>query len=143
MAIIILKCVLALIAGCVLGYGYHLIKDASHKEYGFERTIDMMRGVTLFVVGMVLACIIFTTRTYAQDVTKNGNTFVQVSKKKPKDDVILTKYYYEIDGKKYPIFLSSKGKAFIKRISAKSGKEYRQYLPKITKQIAKEYGFNN
>ena len=79
----------------------------------------------------------------AQEVVRKGNTFEQVSKKKSKDDVILTKYYYEIDGKKYPIFLSSKGKAFIKRISAKSGKEYRQYLPKITKQIAKEYGFNN
>lgn len=136
MTVIILKCILALIAGGILGYGYHLIKDASHKEYGFERTIDMMRGVMLFIVGMVLACIIFTTHTYAQNVTKSGNTFVQISKKKKPDEPIKTKYIYQTtDGKKYPIYLSANGKYFIYRIS-KNGKTYKQYLPEIQKQLS-------
>ena len=73
---------------------------------------------------------------YAQDVIRKGNTFEQVSKKKQKETYKLTQYtYIASDGVKYPIYISEKGKYFIFRKSAKTGKEYRQYLPKVQEQL--------
>ena len=81
------------------------------------------------------------TAMRGQNVVRKGDTFVQVSSKKHKGDSILTKHtYVDSDGKKYPIYLSSNGKAFIYRKS-RTGKKYKMYLPQITKQIAESYGF--
>lgn len=44
----------------------------------------------------------------------------------------------QIKGVEHPIYLSSTGKAFIKKVSKKTGKEYKQYLPEIGKQINPE-----
>lgn len=74
----------------------------------------------------------------AQEVIRKGNTFEQVSKKKSKEAYKLTQYtYIAADGKKYPIYISEKGKYFIFRKSAKTGKEYRQYLPNVNKELQK------
>lgn len=69
---------------------------------------------------------------YANDsikVVKTDNTFSYVSKKKVNDGPVKTTYFFEIKGNKYPIYKTSKS-CFILRISAKTGKEYKQYLPK-------------
>ena len=72
----------------------------------------------------------------AQNVVRNGNTFTQQSK--PKTEAKVTQYtYIDRDGVKYPIYLSSKGKYFIIKTSKKTGKQYRQYLPKVEEQLAK------
>ena len=72
----------------------------------------------------------------AQDVKREGNTFVQVQNKATLKNVTKTQYTYKTkDGEEYPIYLSKNGKAFIIRVSKKSGKEYRQYLPKVTEQL--------
>lgn len=85
--------------------------------------------VCLFLLGSV---------AYAQEVIRKGNTFEQVSKKKSKEAYKLTQYtYIAADGKKYPIYISEKGKYFIFRKSAKTGKEYRQYLPNVNKELSK------
>lgn len=79
----------------------------------------------------------------AQEVVRNGNTFEQVSKKKSAEP-IKTKYTFKtLDGNVYPVYISAKGKCFIKRIS-KKGKEYPYYnLPKELKDlISKEYGIS-
>lgn len=49
--------------------------------------------------------------------------------KKVKEEPVKTTFFFETKGKKYPIYKTSKS-CFILRISAKTGKEYRQYLPK-------------
>ena len=73
---------------------------------------------------------------YAQDVVRNGTTFTQVSKKSKEADSTVTQYtFVATDGVKYPIYISEKGKYFIFRKSAKTGKEYRQYLPKVQEQL--------
>lgn len=77
----------------------------------------------------------------AQSVTKSGNNFTQVTSKggKTGGKEIKTKYTYtDSKGNVYPIYLSSTGKAFIKRVSKKTGKEYKQYLPEVGKQINPE-----
>lgn len=77
---------------------------------------------------------------FAQDVKREGNTFVQVQSDKVslKSDTKTQYTYKSKDGKEYPIYLSRNGKAFIVRVSKKSGKEYKQYLPQVTKQLSKE-----
>ena len=76
---------------------------------------------------------------FAQSVKREGNTFVeQKTERKSGTQATKTAYTFKAkDGKTYPIYLSKNGKAFIIRTSKKTGKEYRQYLPEITKQITK------
>lgn len=74
-------------------------------------------------------------------VTRQGNTFVQVTTKGGKSSAQQTKYTYEVGGKKYPIFITKNGRCFINKVSSKSGKEYKYYLDEETsKTIAKEMG---
>lgn len=78
---------------------------------------------------------------YAQSVTRKGNTFTQVSNPKTQKESKETKteyIYKDSKGNSYPVYLSSTGKAFIKRVSKKTGKEYKQYVPEIGKQINPE-----
>ena len=74
----------------------------------------------------------------AQSVERKGNNFTQVSNKGEKSSGKETKTQYtytDSKGNVYPVFLSSTGKAFIKKISKKTGNEYKQYLPDVGKQI--------
>ena len=72
----------------------------------------------------------------AQSVQRQGNNFTQVTNKKSAGKETKTQYTYtDNKGVKYPVWLSSTGKAFIKRVSKKTGKEYKQYVPEIGKQI--------
>lgn len=104
---------------------------------------DLWDYLAIAAIGIVigLAASFLCTAVRGQNVVRKGDTFVQVSSKKHKGDSILTKHtYVDSDGKRYPIYLSSNGKAFIYRKS-KTGKTYKMYLPQITKQIAESYGF--
>ena len=77
----------------------------------------------------------------AQSVVKSGNNFTQVSNKGGKSGSKETKTQYtytDSKGTVYPVYLSSTGKAFIKKVSKKTGKEYKQYMPEIGKQINPE-----
>ena len=81
---------------------------------------------------------LFSIASYSQDVVKEGKTFkVQTTQTTSEQQ---TEYTWEDKkGVKYPIFISKKGACYIKRISAKTGKENKQYLPKeIQETIRKE-----
>lgn len=80
---------------------------------------------------------LFSIVSYSQDIVKEGKTFkVQTTQVKE----VQTGYTWEDSkGNKYPIFISKKGACYIKKISLKTGKEYKQYLPKeIQETINKE-----
>lgn len=86
-------------------------------------------------ISMMLALGVNNSSIYAETV-KSGNKFTQVTNKKSSNKETKTEYIYEDSkGVKYPIWLSSTGKAFIKKVSKKTGKEYKQYLPEVGKQI--------
>lgn len=94
--------------------------------------LDMKRRVIGFIV-LILGLLAIAHGMKAQHIERKGNTFVQVI-----DSAKKTSFTFEAkDGTKYPIYLSAKGKAFIIRKSKKTGKEYRQYLPEVTKQLNK------
>ena len=92
------------------------------------------------ITGLVFIFLLINwcNKASAQSVVRQGNVFVQDTSKSTKikkDNPTLTKYFYlAADGTKYPIYMSTSGKCFILRVS-KNGKEYRQYLPEVTKQL--------
>lgn len=84
---------------------------------------------------ILLFVIMFLTGTpvFGQEIVKQGNVFIQQDSKSLE---VKTEYVYQDkNGNQYPVYLNSKGKAFIKKISQKTGKEYRYYVPEIGKQI--------
>lgn len=84
----------------------------------------------------ILMVLSFSIVTNAQNVQREGNTFTQVGIKKSGTPETKTSYTFkDSKGNAYTIYLSSSGKAYIKKISKKSGKEYKQYVPEIGKQI--------
>ena len=87
----------------------------------------------IICISMMLA---FGLVSNAQSVNRQGNNFTQVSNKKSAGKETKTRYTYtDSKGVVYPVYLSSTGKAFIKKVSKKTGKEYKQYVPEIGKQI--------
>lgn len=90
----------------------------------------MKKYILCFIIAL------FSITSYSQNIIKEGKTFktsiVQTEDKQ-------TEYTWEDKkGVKYPIFISKKGACYIKRISSKTGKEYKQYLPKEIQETIKE-----
>ena len=80
--------------------------------------------------------------SYAQ-VAREGNTFKSITTQTTKSEGQQTKYTWEDKkGNKYPIYITKSGAVYINRKSAKTGKNYKQYLSKEVKaQIQKELNF--
>ena len=80
--------------------------------------------------------------SYAQ-VAREGNTFKSITTQTTKSEGQQTKYTWEDKkGNKYPIYITKSGTVYINRKSAKTGKDYKQYLSKeVKEQIQKELNF--
>ena len=85
---------------------------------------------------------IFAVTGYAE-VKREGDTFKVEQTESTANDT-QTKYIWEDkQGNKYPIFITKKGACYVKRVSKKTGKEYKYYLPKeVQTQIKQELGIN-
>lgn len=90
---------------------------------------------------MLLALGVNNSSIYAQSVVKEGKTFTVVSSSN-KSDPTKTEYTWkDSKGVEYPIYIGKSGACFVIKVSKKTGKEYRQYLPKeVSAQIASELG---
>lgn len=76
------------------------------------------------------------SKANAQNVVRKGSTFVEQADS-TKQTGVKTKYTYkDKNGIEYPIYLSSKGKAYIICTSKKTGKSYKRYLPNVTAQLS-------
>ena len=100
------------------------------------------RVAILLIIALLMVClaIICSTPSSAQNVKRQGNTFIEqadtTQTKTLKGKVYETDYIYiDRQGHAYTIFLSSNGNAFINKVSEKSGRKYRKYLPQVTKMI--------
>ena len=92
---------------------------------------------------IIAALLIAAATAPAQTYTRTGKTFQQVSKtRSAKSEPVMTSYkWQDSKGNEYPIYQSSSGACFVLRTSAKTGKQYRQYLPKeVSAEIARETG---
>ena len=98
----------------------------------------MIKIRRILVLLLVLLCVGLVAN--AQNYTREGNTFV--STKTVKAEPMKTKFIWkDSKGKEYPVYISSNGSCFVIKVSAKTGKDYRNYLgPEISKEICKELG---
>ena len=86
----------------------------------------------------IIAMLTLALPSMSQEVVRNGNVFKAVksdSVSNRQRETKTTYSYEDTKGVKYDIYLSGSGKAFIKKVSKKTGKEYRQYLPEVGKKI--------
>lgn len=92
-----------------------------------------------FFIILVMLIVSMTGTTCVAEVVRNGNTFETVQTSQA--DVQTPYTWKDKDGKIYPIYISKKGACYVKRVSKKTGKEYKYYLPKeVQKQVRKELG---
>lgn len=95
-----------------------------------------MKKKLILCILLALFCI-----TANAEVKREGDTFkVEQSSRTSQGE--KTKYTWEDKyGNKYPIYITKRGACYVLRTSKKTGKEYKQYLPKeVQLQIAKELG---
>lgn len=86
----------------------------------------------------LLVALLMSVASYA-DVVKDGNVF-KVEQTSAQEQSTGT-YYQDKDGIQYLIYISKKGSLYIKRISKKTNKEYKYYLPKeVQTKIKQELG---
>ena len=83
------------------------------------------------------------TGVYAQQqkptIEQKGNVFIQKSNGRGSGQVTKTNYIYEDSkGQRDTIYISSTGKAFVFKVSKKTGNIYKKYLPEVTAQLQKE-----
>ena len=87
-----------------------------------------------YIIALLVA-LSMSVASYA-DVVKEGNVYVQkTTTVKEKETGV---YYQDKDGIRYIIYVSPKGSLYIKKISKKTGKEYKYYLPKNLQEIVKK-----
>lgn len=87
------------------------------------------------IVVLMLGFLAISNGIKAQNVKRNGNTFVEQSDS-AKSEATKTDYLYtDKKGVTDTVYLSKNGNAFIWKISKKTGKHYRKYLPEVTKQL--------
>jgi hypothetical protein len=100
--------------------------------------------IVIIIAAMVVATSSCARRANAQEsvaenVAQVADTTVDEQPSNPNiDRGTMTNYEDTIAGKVYPVFLSAKGKAFVWRVSKKTGREYKQYRPEIGKRINPE-----
>lgn len=76
----------------------------------------------------------------AQNYKKEGNTYIK-SSNSSKSERQTGFLYKDSKGNEFPIYIGNSGSCYIKKISKKTGKEYRQYLgEEISKDICKSLG---
>lgn len=99
------------------------------------KKIKYSKKVLVVYMAIITLAFILSLGAHAQNVMRRGNTFIQVDSV-TKSEPHQTEYtYIDNKGVEYPIWVSSKGKFFIKRISKRTGKEYRQYLPSVEEKL--------
>lgn len=120
---------------------------AVSKAHGASETLDAVGQINAEVVRNGES-----PKSAVSTVRRSGNTFSV--EQTTKSDVETPYTWKDKDGKTYPIYISKKGartsksavgtsggSCYIKRISKKTGKEYKYYLSKETQeQIRKELG---
>ena len=95
------------------------------------------RTVALIVLVLGLVCISLGMK--AQNVVRKGNTFIEQKSDSTRSNATKTDMLYtDHKGQTDTIYLSSKGKAFIWKVSKNTQKRYRKYLPNVTEQLNKK-----
>lgn len=90
-----------------------------------------MKKIILCIL-LALFCI-----TISAEVKREGNTF-KVEQTTKESDTKTQYTWVDKDGNVYPVFITKRGACYIFRTSKKTGKEYKQYLPKDIQETIKQ-----
>ena len=90
-----------------------------------------MKKIILCIL-LALFCI-----TLSAEVKREGNTF-RVEQTTKESDTKTQYTWVDKDGNVYPVFITKRGACYIFRTSKKTGKEYKQYLPKDIQETIKQ-----
>lgn len=101
--------------------------------------IQIRRLLTLLLLVLAIGLV-----ANAQTYTRSGNTFISSTGERVKAVDTKTKFTWkDSKGKEYPIYISKSGSCYVIKVSAKTNKEYKNYLgPEISEQICKELNIN-
>lgn len=106
------------------------------KEY--LKIKEIREAVILAIICIALAVCL---NVNAQSVVREGNTFSSVSSKSVTQEKKTKFTWKDSKGTEYPIYISKTGSCYVKKVSKKTGKEYKQYLGKeVSAQVCKELG---
>lgn len=88
------------------------------------------------LIVLILGFIALSMGMKAQNVVRNGKTFIEQKADSAKSRGTKTDYLYtDKNGVTDTIYLSKNGNAFIWKVSKKTGRRYPKYLPKVTEQL--------
>ena len=82
----------------------------------------------LIIASLIGASFTMNAQTSAPKYKIEGNKVVRIDQPKQASKATKTGLTHTIKGKEYPVYKSERGAHYIERISAKSGKTYKQYL---------------
>ena len=112
-----------------------------------------MKRFIIGVLCIILASVVGCNTAKAQEIKREGKTFIAESSHKASssDDIQTTYKWKDTKGEEYPIVLhrftkgdkKDKWGAYVIRKSAKTNKNYRYYFPKneeVAQEIRKEMG---
>lgn len=88
------------------------------------------------IIASFLALAGYLTGNAKKNYALNGNTIICIDSKNISKGY-KTDFTYEVKGTQYPIYTSPKGRCYILKVSKKTGKEYKQYLPKEADSLVK------
>lgn len=93
----------------------------------------------LFLIAILM--IVSISASYAQNYTKDGKTYKAEKVEKTSPEKQTEFVWEDSKGAQYPIYMGKTGSCYIKKISKKTGKEYKQYLgAEISADICKQLG---
>ena len=113
------------------------------KKSFFKSFAESSPKTQLFTIAATLFFLCYSGCSAAHaEVKRDGNNFTQVSSRSAAAQPVATTYTWtDSKGNVYPIYLTKNGRAYVMRVSAKTGKEYRHYLgEEISRTICKEMG---
>ena len=89
-----------------------------------------------YIIALLVA-LSMSVASYA-GVVRHGNTF-SVETTSVNQDTQTQFTWQDKDGNTYPIYITKKGACYVIKVSKKTGKEYKYYLPKdVQEAIRKE-----
>ena len=113
------------------------------KKSFFKSFTESSTRTQLFTIAATLFFLFYSGCSAAHaEVKREGNNFVRVSTRSAAAQPVATSYTWtDSKGNTYPIYLSKNGRAYVMRVSGKTGKEYKYYLPEdIARTICSEMG---
>lgn len=94
-----------------------------------------MRKLILIAI-LVIASV---SASYAQNYTKSGKTYKAEKVEKQSSERETGFTWEDSKGNAYPIYMGKTGSCYIKKVSKKTGNEYKQYLgTKVSADICKQ-----